>query len=233
MPKISPAHEQQRRAQILQAAMACFARQGYRATSMDDVVRESGLSVGAIYSYFPSKEDLFLALSDERSEQSIGYMNDLFRRPGPMGEKCREAVDYFFSMLEDDLLSFARVSVEFLSEAAKSDRLKERQQHRLEGIRQFFRWLLTEGQRHGEIRDDVDVNAAAELMLALNQGILLLSAAGLRAESLAALKPAYLSLLNTGLSSPASPFVQAVEPALFARSNGTHDNGHATPPEVD
>ena len=47
MPKISPAQEQQRRAQILGAAMACFAREGYHATSMDDVVRESGLSVGA------------------------------------------------------------------------------------------------------------------------------------------------------------------------------------------
>ena len=58
MPKISPALGQQRRDQILAAALACFARQGYHATSMDDVVRESGLSVGAIYTYFSSKEDL-------------------------------------------------------------------------------------------------------------------------------------------------------------------------------
>ena len=70
MPKISLVHEQKRRTQILAAAMTCFARQGYHATSMDDVVRESGLSVGAIYSYFPSKEDLFLALSDERNQPS-------------------------------------------------------------------------------------------------------------------------------------------------------------------
>src|SRR6478672_11668762 len=83
MPKISPAHEQQRRAQILAAATACFARQGYHATSMDDVVRESGLSVGAIYSYFPSKEDLYLALSETRAEQTLAYLNELFRRPGP------------------------------------------------------------------------------------------------------------------------------------------------------
>ena len=62
MPKISPAQEQQRRAQILAAAMACFARQGYHATSMDDVVRESGLSVGAIYSYFPSKHAIYDAM---------------------------------------------------------------------------------------------------------------------------------------------------------------------------
>ena len=91
MPKISPAHEQQRRDQILAAAMACFARQGYHATSMDDVVRESGLSVGAIYTYFASKEDLFLALSDRRAEQTLSYLNELFRRPGPMSDRSREA----------------------------------------------------------------------------------------------------------------------------------------------
>src|SRR5205814_8849938 len=118
MPKISPAHEQQRREQILAAATACFARQGYHATSMDDVVRESGLSVGAIYSYFPSKEDLFLALSDDRADQTLTYLNDLFRRPGPMAEKTQEAVDYFFHMLSDELLSLGRMTVEFMSEAA-------------------------------------------------------------------------------------------------------------------
>ena len=196
MPKISPAHEQQRREQILAAAMTCFARQGYHATSMDDVVRESGLSVGAIYSYFPSKEDLFLALSDHRAEQTLAYLNELFRRPGPMADKSREAVDYFFRMLSDELVPMARVTIEFLAEAAKSERIKERQQRRCESIRQFLQWLLTEAQQRGDVRSDVDVAAAAELMFALNEGILLLTVAGLRKVDLEALKPAYVSLLG-------------------------------------
>ena len=218
MPKISPAHEQQRRAQILAAAMACFARQGYRATSMDDVVRESGLSVGAIYSYFPSKEELFLALADDRANQTLAYLSDLFRRPGRMVDKNREAVDYFFTLLSDELATFARVNVEFMNEASKSERIKERQQRRCESVRQFLRWLLTESQRNEEIRPDVDVDAAAELMFALNEGIVLLTAAGLRKVSLEALKPAYLALLNSGLSSPAS--------TMFV-PNGVHIQGRA------
>jgi AcrR family transcriptional regulator len=200
VPRISPAQEHHRRAQILQAAMACFARQGYHATSMDDVVRESGLSVGAIYSYFSSKEDLFLALSDERSNQTLTYLNDLFRRPGRMADKNREAVDYFFRILSDELLPLARVNVEFMAEAAKSERLQERQQRRCETIRQFLRWLLSEAQRQGDVREDIDVAAAAELMLALNNGILLMSVSGLRTVSLDALKSAYVSLLSSGLS---------------------------------
>jgi TetR/AcrR family transcriptional regulator, transcriptional repressor of aconitase len=202
VPKISAAHEQHRRTQILSGAMACFARQGYRATSMDDVVRECGLSMGAIYSYFGSKEELFLALSDDRANQTLAYLNDLFRRPGPMADKTRAAVDYFFSLLSDELIPLARVTVEFMNEAAKSPRVKERQERRCQSVRQFMRWLLTEAQREGEIRTDVDIDAAAELMLSLNEGILLLSASGLRGVHLDALKPAYLSLLNNGLSDP-------------------------------
>jgi AcrR family transcriptional regulator len=227
VPKITPAHEQQRRAQILRAAMFCFARQGYHATSMDDVVREAGLSVGAIYSYFPSKEELFLALCDDRSNQTLAYLNDLFRRPGRMADKSREAVDYFFTLLSDELLSLARVNVEFMSEAGKSQRVKDRQERRVETVRQFLRWLFSEAQQQGEIRPDVDVAAAAELMLMLNEGILLLSAVGLRNVSLEALKPAYLSLLNGGLSSPSSAmFASRSEPVLVA-TNGTHPQGGA------
>jgi transcriptional regulator BetI-like protein len=119
-----------------------------------------------------------------------------------MADKSREAVDYFFGQLSDDLVPLARVNVEFLSEAAKSERIKERQQRRCESIRQFLRWLLTEAQQRGEVRANVDIAAAAELMLALNEGILLLSVAGLRQVDLETLKPAYVAFLNSGLAAP-------------------------------
>ncbi len=54
-----------RREQILTAALACFARQGYFQTRMDDIVRESGLSKGALYHHFAGKEEVFLGLFDE------------------------------------------------------------------------------------------------------------------------------------------------------------------------
>ena len=220
MPKISPSHEQQRRAQILAAATACFARQGYHATSMDDVVRESGLSVGAIYSYFPSKEDLFLAIAEQRTEQTLAYLNDLFRRPGPLAQKGCEAIDYFFRTLADEAVPLARVHVEFLSEAAKSERIQQRQDQRCQTVRQFLQWLLSNAQREGDIRPDVDVEAAAELMMALSDGILLLSVAGLRHVPLDRLKVAYLAFLNHGLSSPSAPMFSG-----HAVHNGTAHSG--------
>jgi AcrR family transcriptional regulator len=232
LPKITAAHEQQRREQILSAAMACFARQGYHATSMDDVVRESGLSVGAIYTYFSSKEDLFLALADARSEQSLAYMTDLFRRPGPMADKSREAIDFFFQHLTDEFVPLARIGVEFLSEAARSGRIQERQQRRFDTVRQFYNWLLREAQQQGEIRADVDVEPAAELMMALNEGILVLSVAGLRQVQLDHLKAAYIAFLDHGLGGPTSSLFSprptpTAEVAANGASprNGTHLKG--------
>lgn len=58
MPRVSPEHLAARRQQIVDAAWRCFARQGFHATSMQDVFAESGLSAGAVYRYFPSKADL-------------------------------------------------------------------------------------------------------------------------------------------------------------------------------
>ncbi len=58
------ATEGARRAQILGAAKRCFARKGYHETKVDDIVREAGLSKGALYWYFKSKEELLDALCD-------------------------------------------------------------------------------------------------------------------------------------------------------------------------
>src|SRR5215468_432116 len=67
MPKTSEAAKECRRTQILQAAVRCFARHGYYATTIEDLVEETGLSRGALYLYFPSKEAIYLAISEQWS----------------------------------------------------------------------------------------------------------------------------------------------------------------------
>jgi AcrR family transcriptional regulator len=64
MPKIAESTRSARRAQILAAALACFARTGYHATTMGDVAAQAGVSKGTPYLYFASKEDLYVALHD-------------------------------------------------------------------------------------------------------------------------------------------------------------------------
>jgi AcrR family transcriptional regulator len=65
MPKVSEAHRANRRQEILDAAANCFARNGFHRTSMQDIVKESGLSAGLIYRYFTGKDDMIVAIVEE------------------------------------------------------------------------------------------------------------------------------------------------------------------------
>jgi AcrR family transcriptional regulator len=68
MPKVGQAHLDARRQQIVEAARARFASHGFARTSMADIVTESGLSNGAIYRYFRSKDEIVVAVCEQASE---------------------------------------------------------------------------------------------------------------------------------------------------------------------
>jgi AcrR family transcriptional regulator len=61
MPKVSEQHRLDRRDEIVDAALRCFRRKGFQASSMAEIIAESGLSAGAIYGYFAGKSDIVLA----------------------------------------------------------------------------------------------------------------------------------------------------------------------------
>src|SRR3954452_9937474 len=65
VPRVSAAHEQEVRDRILAAATRVCAEKGYHSSTIADVVRESGLSVGAIYSYFSGKDELIRLTCDQ------------------------------------------------------------------------------------------------------------------------------------------------------------------------
>lgn len=62
MPKVPPEHSDQRRAQILDAAFLCFSEKGFHQTTMREIFEQAGLSAGAVYSYFKSKDEILEAL---------------------------------------------------------------------------------------------------------------------------------------------------------------------------
>lgn len=65
MPRVSAEYLERRRQHILDAARRCFARKGFYETSMQDVFHESGLSAGAVYRYFKSKDELILEIAGQ------------------------------------------------------------------------------------------------------------------------------------------------------------------------
>src|SRR5215212_6775811 len=65
-----------RPAQILEAAIACFAKRGFHQTSMHDISADAGISVGLIYRYFANKEAVIAAMADSHKKE----IHDLLER---------------------------------------------------------------------------------------------------------------------------------------------------------
>jgi len=77
MPKVSDAHRESRREQITAAALACFAEKGFQKTSMADIIQASGLSAGAIYLHFASKQEIALAAGRQVLARRLGELEHL------------------------------------------------------------------------------------------------------------------------------------------------------------
>ena len=60
MPKVSEEYKKNRRSQIVETARECFIKHGYQKASMSDIIAATGLSAGAIYNHFSSKDEIIL-----------------------------------------------------------------------------------------------------------------------------------------------------------------------------
>ncbi len=167
-PRVDVAEE--RRTQIIEAAIACLARQGYHHTTMDDIVRASGLSKGTLYWYFPSKEDLFLAILDVwmHELQTATAPADIL---APTPQQLRAWVEAFTRFAEMDP-GRVRLIVEFWAEVHRSRaidrRLGELYRQRALPLAQ----IIERGIARGELRP-VDALALAHTFLAVYDGLLL------------------------------------------------------------
>jgi len=74
MPKVSQQYRDARRDQILDAARRCFLRDGFHATSMQDLFAEAGLSSGAFYRYFASKDDVIMAIVEDNMRDVVAMI---------------------------------------------------------------------------------------------------------------------------------------------------------------
>src|SRR5512146_2979834 len=101
MPRITPAHEAEVRERIVSAALRVFGERGFHGATMQDVVRESGLSVGAIYTYFKGKDDLFLATCDLASGRGLGELAARLAGGESLAERLAIAVGFYFASTEE------------------------------------------------------------------------------------------------------------------------------------
>lgn len=94
MPKVTEAHRIARRDAIMDAAQRVFARNGYRGTSISDIITESGLSTGAIYSYFDGKDAIFRAVVERvLTTRTLAITRDPNLPPRSPGEMLQDVIE--------------------------------------------------------------------------------------------------------------------------------------------
>jgi TetR/AcrR family transcriptional regulator, transcriptional repressor of aconitase len=173
MPKVSQAYLDARRAQILDAAIACFSREGFHRTTMQDIVDQSKLSPGAIYNYFKSKEEIIEAIADERHAKERKLMMEA-RKEATVSNVLRRIRDSFFGELRDPKERLhRRVGIQLWAEAQRNPRILKLVRRGLNAPHKLLSSILSEAQQRGEISQKVDADAAARFLIAAFHGFVL------------------------------------------------------------
>ena len=165
MPKISDERRTERREQILEGARRCFAENGYEGATVVKLEDEIGLSRGAIFNYFPSKEDLFIELAARDNAR----MSEIWINEG-LDAVVREVVE-----LDPAWLS---VVLELFRRARTDPEFKERFEARHKHLAAANRERLEETQRAGEFRDDLPAKEIGTFVNLVLNGLAVMRAGG-------------------------------------------------------
>ena len=175
MPRVSEAHLTARREQILDAATARFAVNGFQATGMADVIAASGMSAGAVYRYFRSKDELIAAIVDlvlgeaaERFEQLLSAQE----APDPV-DAVVTAVHMVFDVAARGPVDLSRVAVQAWAEALRNPAVAAVAGHGYSTMRWYFVEVARRAQQAGRLSPDIDASQLGGPLLSLVLGFVL------------------------------------------------------------
>ncbi len=172
MPRVSQDHLDARRQQILDAARRCFVRNGFHTTSMQDVLAEAGLSAGAVYRYFPGKEDIVLAIAGEALAQVRAAFHEQLEADDP--PPLDLVVGRVLARLDDlaRTQQMDRVVVQAWGEAVRSPVLAARCAETIGAVRAELAEVVAAHQARGRIPSDVPADHVARVLMSLVPGFL-------------------------------------------------------------
>lgn len=171
VPRVSAEYLAARREHILAAAAARFARDGFHRTSMQDVIGEAGLSPGAVYRYFRSKDEIIIAISMDAIGSVQALVRDALRTHQPIADLVAGLPRAIAHLDQADVRM--RLAVQAWGEALRNPDLAAALQDGLDGLRSALRERIVLGQRDGDVAERVDADAVGGVLLALVQGFIL------------------------------------------------------------
>jgi AcrR family transcriptional regulator len=170
VPRVSAEHLAARRQQILEAAQRCFLRSGFHQTSMQDVIREANLSIGAVYRYFPSKNALITALAEQIIDQIAAMFDELASADPPpsLATAMQRATDLVTTHTGPD--GALRMALQIWSEATHDPALAAFVKTVYDRIREIVVRLARRAAEHGDLPDGADPYEVGVVLFALMPG---------------------------------------------------------------
>ncbi|MGW2426089.1 TetR/AcrR family transcriptional regulator [Streptomyces sp. NPDC001709] len=182
MPRITAERREAKRAEIAAAARRCFARDGFHQTSMPDIAAEAGVSAGAPYRYFTSKEDIILAIAGDAFRlifEPVERLAESADAPSVAelvaaalgtisGETVQDAAGHEVAV--EELL---RCVVQTWAEVLRNDEVRGPAAEGFEKVRVTVADALRRGRAAGTVPAATDPDRAARVVMGLLHGLLL------------------------------------------------------------
>ena len=165
MPKVYPEYRKEAKSRVIRAAVGLFSKKGYHDTTMDDIAGELGVSRGAIYLYFESKEAILQEIFLLNQKSLRNMLEQYGDEPDPliMAEKLFDKISE--AKRARMPIHFEMVSIAAYDAAVRKMMLEDSERH-LEVTRAFVQHHMDKGN----IRNDVDPRILANLIISLTVG---------------------------------------------------------------
>lgn len=144
----------QTRNSIISAGLKLFKRDGFNGTAVNDIVAEAGVTKGAFYHHFESKEDLLLLIHNDYLEYQLEIINEVTALDVSPTEKIKMVISAILGAIEkysDNVSIFFQERRYLVGE--KFDKVRARRNE----LEDLFRDVLAQGVEKGEFRPDIDI----------------------------------------------------------------------------
>jgi TetR/AcrR family transcriptional repressor of uid operon len=168
-PQIEPNLD--RRTQILEAALVCFAKRGFHQTSMHDISSEAGISVGLIYRYFQNKEAVISAMADRHKKE----IHELLER-ARQAPTLLESLEILFTAhcCESEPRVVSAFVVDLYAEASRNPRMADLVRDVLDTAMSGVTDLIARSPEAVSAAPGLKPREMAELIFAVARGMLML-----------------------------------------------------------
>jgi AcrR family transcriptional regulator len=177
-PIVSTNYKEQKRQDILNAAMFCFTKKGFELSSIDDIRVQSGVSKGTIYNYFKSKDEIYLELINQKTAEYFKHISEGLSNYHTAIEKF----DYLFSLYDTafplkegeqrEIIFTLEYKLRSIRHKKLNDQLTHLSQKYYHGL---VIQIIEAGQQTNELKKNKSPEACAELFWIMLDGLLIQS----------------------------------------------------------